>query len=373
MLRSSKHILKYQTNFKTNNLDKLFEIYQKDIQMCINLLWDKKIPCNKYMSTKLLKNIEFGVQHSNWKALIYKEASSCIRRNEKQKNKSKPIIKKLVITLDGNLFNLNFESKEFDEFIKIRLPWFGTRRCRLGFISEQINIPIKYHKYSNKYKDNNWKRKNTIQLSKINDNYYVTLFWEKEDIPKNFEGKSIGIDQGYKNLLVTSNNEFIGKDFDKLHYIPISKKKQNSKNFKQSLIYRNNEINRLVNSIDLTNIKQIVIEDLHNVKKSTKGKLRKEFVNKLQRWVYSKTVKKLERYCEENGVLLTKVEPAYTSQTCSKCRTIDKQSRKGPLFKCSSCGIVIDADYNASINILHRGVYDPSNKKIHLESIIIGS
>jgi IS605 OrfB family transposase len=42
-------------------------------------------------------------------------------------------------------------------------------------------------------------------------------------------------------------------------------------------------------------------------------------MNKVQRWSYPKTKRKLERLCEENGVLLTKVNPAYTSQKCSLC------------------------------------------------------
>ena len=59
--------------------------------------------------------------------------------------------------------------------------------------------------------------------------------------------------------------------------------------------------------------------------------------------------------CEENGVLLTKVNPAYTSQTCSSCGTVCKSNRKGELYKCNVCSLEIDADYNAAINILHRG------------------
>jgi transposase len=39
---------------------------------------------------------------------------------------------------------------------------------------------------------------------------------------------------------------------------------------------------------------------------------------------------------------------------------VDKSSRKGETFNCVSCNLEIDADYNASINILHRGGFDPS-------------
>ena len=114
--------------------------------------------------------------------------------------------------------------------------------------------------------------------------------------------------------------------------------------------------------MDLSKINQLVVEDLKNVKH--KNKFSKATNNKLQRWTYPKVLNKLERLCEENGILLTKINPAYTSQICSGCGTIDKDNRKGELYKCNSCNLEIDADLNASINILHRGVYNPSTQKI---------
>ena len=105
-------------------------------------------------------------------------------------------------------------------------------------------------------------------------------------------------------------------------------------------------------------IKELKIEDLKNVK--YKSKFSRKVNNKLQRWVYSKVISKLERFCEENSVLLTKVNPAYTSQTCSTCGTKDKKARKGETYSCKVCSLVIDADYNASINILHREAYSLS-------------
>jgi len=74
-------------------------------------------------------------------------------------------------------------------------------------------------------------------------------------------------------------------------------------------------------------------------------------------------INKLERLSEEEGFCLKKVDPAYTSQQCSKCGTIDKSNRKDEVYQCKVCGMKIDADYNAAINILHRGDYNPSTTK----------
>lgn len=47
-----------------------------------------------------------------------------------------------------------------------------------------------------------------------------------------------------------------------------------------------------------------------------------------------------------------KVPAAYTSQTCSRCRHVDQNSRKSQaLFCCTACGFVANADVNAAINI----------------------
>lgn len=58
----------------------------------------------------------------------------------------------------------------------------------------------------------------------------------------------------------------------------------------------------------------------------------------------------------ERGGELRKVNPAYTSQTCSCCGTVDKASRENQAtFHCGHCGHLINADINAARNILRAG------------------
>ncbi|MFC5746861.1 RNA-guided endonuclease InsQ/TnpB family protein [Actinomadura rugatobispora] len=50
-----------------------------------------------------------------------------------------------------------------------------------------------------------------------------------------------------------------------------------------------------------------------------------------------------------------KIDPAYTSQRCSACRTIDPQARESQArFRCRSCGFACNADVNAARNIAHE-------------------
>ena len=57
------------------------------------------------------------------------------------------------------------------------------------------------------------------------------------------------------------------------------------------------------------------------------------------------------------GSEFVKVDPRYTSQTCSRCGCIDSRSRKSQSeFECVECKFKGNADVNASIEILKRGL-----------------
>ncbi len=78
-------------------------------------------------------------------------------------------------------------------------------------------------------------------------------------------------------------------------------------------------------------------------------------------WVYKSILSQawgkffdfLEYKLKRNGNELVKVEPHYTSITCSHCNHISKESRVSQSqFICKNCNKELNADYNASINIL---------------------
>jgi len=56
------------------------------------------------------------------------------------------------------------------------------------------------------------------------------------------------------------------------------------------------------------------------------------------------------------GGSVKKVDPRFTSQTCSSCGSIDKESRVSQSrYQCVSCGFSLNADFNAARNILSKG------------------
>jgi putative transposase len=66
----------------------------------------------------------------------------------------------------------------------------------------------------------------------------------------------------------------------------------------------------------------------------------------------------------DRGGVLIEVPAAYTSQTCAECGVVDARNRLDQArFVCTSCGHEANADTNAAIIILKRGL-DKSLKRV---------
>jgi len=59
---------------------------------------------------------------------------------------------------------------------------------------------------------------------------------------------------------------------------------------------------------------------------------------------------------EEAARQVVKVNPAYTSQTCSACGTIQDMPLSVRVYECGTCSLILDRDHNASRNILQQAV-----------------
>lgn len=90
----------------------------------------------------------------------------------------------------------------------------------------------------------------------------------------------------------------------------------------------------------------IQMEDLSGIKENL------DFPMILRHWTYYDLQSKIETKAKENGIIVKKINPYYTSQRCSKCGYIDSDNRKEQAnFKCQKCGFTANADWNASQNI----------------------
>jgi putative transposase len=71
---------------------------------------------------------------------------------------------------------------------------------------------------------------------------------------------------------------------------------------------------------------------------------------------WSKFVSMLGYKAEKAGSHLIRVDPRNTSQKCSGCGDLVSKSLAVRTHACPSCCLVIDRDYNASLNILKAGI-----------------
>ena len=112
----------------------------------------------------------------------------------------------------------------------------------------------------------------------------------------------------------------------------------------------------------------IQMEKLTGIKEKTKKKKSEEDepvtrrTNKmrfLKDWTYYDLQAKIEYKAKENGIDVVYIDPKYTSQRCSKCGAIHKESRpEQARFCCVECGFEENADYNASQNIALKDIED---------------
>jgi putative transposase len=106
---------------------------------------------------------------------------------------------------------------------------------------------------------------------------------------------------------------------------------------------------RLINSFG-----GIAIEDLNinNMQKNNFRYINKSIADVAWRSFFDALVYKAE--CA--GRTIVKVNPAYTSQTCSRCGYRQKLALADRTFKCDCCLLTLDRDVNAALNIRSLGL-----------------
>ncbi|WP_336161915.1 transposase [Fusobacterium polymorphum] len=258
------------------------------------------------------------------------------------------------------------------------------------FYRHKIKIPtlkfVKVKEYGYIPKNTNIK---SCTITKIADRYFLSLIIEVDDIvkTKNKNIKGLGIDLGIKDTAICSDGR-VFKNINKTIKIKKLKKKlkreqrkmsrsieyskskkiklKECKNFNkkklkvQKIFYRLNCIrddynNKMVNEITRAKLKYITIEDL-KVSNMIKNK---HLSKAIQEQNFYSIRTKLINKCKERNIELRTVDTFYpSSKTCSCCGSVKKDLKLNDrIYKCYNCGIEIDRDYNASINLEKAKIY----------------
>lgn len=358
MNRSAKLSLKFANPGKLVNLKEFIHEYSRVCKILIDELWSlEKVPMmlgkdqtshiKTWLSARAMQaaakqssGIVRGTRAKNerrnfvLKKLIAESADpekiERLRKAIARNKEAKPFIGFVNPELDSRFFKLEKSHNSFDLWLKL-----GSLGRKLSF-----NIPLKKTGVFNKWSVGKIAGSVRLCMSSVSLSFDVTAPIQKSD------GNVVGLDVGLKTALTLSDGQVSSEDCHghTLETIiqKISRKKKGSKGFKRATNHRKNHIGWAINRLNFSGLREIRAEKL-NFRGCKKSRL-------LSHWTYGPLFDKLERKCEEEGVLLTRVSSAYTSQKCSSCGDVDKGNRKGKVYKCS-CGTIMDADLNASLNL----------------------
>lgn len=100
----------------------------------------------------------------------------------------------------------------------------------------------------------------------------------------------------------------------------------------------------------------LALEDLTHLTSRVKDRLKRSQRRAHMSWAYADLRAKIAYKAVMAGVLVIAVDPAYSSQTCSRCGHCEKANRHSQSsFLCRSCGFAAHADLNAALVIRERG------------------
>ena len=99
----------------------------------------------------------------------------------------------------------------------------------------------------------------------------------------------------------------------------------------------------------------IALEDLKGIRQRTR--FPKSQRNKIHGWAFAQLRMFIQYKAKLHGVEVVAVDPRNTSRECSGCGCLDKRNRRSQAeFVCVSCGLEINADVNAALNIRKRAL-----------------
>lgn len=234
------------------------------------------------------------------------------------------------------------------------------------YTKEDLRIRFKKHKI--KYE---FSKVTGFTISRENNKYYIS-FTFYTDIESKETSESIGIDLGIKDFAICSdgvvyeNKRFYEKSLRKLKMSQrkLSKKQKGSKNREKARLkvsklhkkvrnQRNDHQHKISREL-VDKYNTICLETL-KVKNMVKNRRLAKVISDVS---WSSFIEKLSYKIAENQGCLVKIDTYYpSSKTCSNCGNVkDKLLLSERTYHCEECGLTIDRDLNASINILNTGL-----------------
>lgn len=214
-------------------------------------------------------------------------------------------------------------------------------------------LPTRLTKPARKKLSKGWKLSDRVDIK----NGYIICYLTKEKpklkLPDSDE--CLGADVNYKNSVVTSDGVF-GFNLRKRARRATRAQKERSRQ-KHKVKCGNSRQTQVKQLLDIEANRYVA--RCKRVGKSpaieTMGVIANLRGGKMPRWACTHFQKRVMNLCEEEGIKVFEVHPAFTSQECSCCGHVEKANRVKGKFKCKMCGHMDHADLNSAKNIAVKG------------------
>ncbi len=252
--------------------------------------------------------------------------------------------------------------KSIERMKSIYYPQFGFSLNKKLKVSPFGEIPIVRHQEIKG-------KVRTLTLKREFSGKWFAIFTSEEEpqIPKINIGPAVGLDLGLNRLATLSNGKFVKnphqlRKFEgKLVQVQrsLSRKTKGSRNRKKAkrrvaLVHekianvRKDYLHKQANRL-LSNYSKIAMEDLRIKEMAEEG--HGKGIHDASWGTFTNI---LCYKAESAGSEIVFVDPKNTTKECSRCHSIVGKSLWERIHQCSSCGLVLDRDVNAAINILAR-------------------
>ena len=322
------------------------------------------------------------------KAKIRKEFNNSIRKNDDFKwlyNVSGQITAQAFADLEDaykNFFDGLAQRPKFKNKKKSKKSFY-VRYDAIKFSNNRVNIEkIGKVKYSSNYKIPKLDKYTNPRCHFDGKYWYLTFGFEHGESQASLnEDLSIGIDLGISHLAIVNHLDKPIKNINKSKEVRRLKKKlkrlqrQVSRKYEMNkkgskfvktnniiklerqikLVHRrlnnirNNHIHQATSKIIKLNPYRVVMEDL-NVSGMMKNK---HLAEKIAEQKFYEFKRQMKYKCEFNKIEFFEADRWYpSSKACSCCKNIKKDLKLSDrTYICNECGLVIDRDKNASINL----------------------
>lgn len=363
MKKAITHLKLNQANAgKLQRLDELATEHQRVVQAYCDWLIAREVhEPDKYAD---IPEADIPTSLSDrWQRCAWQQACGIVQSWYSNERKNPPVLRTFCLQGNANVIKLEqARASTFDFWLKISTLDKG----------QPIEVPLRLYRRANETLQKYPKLCTGVTLNKREGQWYATLAVEKPGKKPSATKQVVGVDIGMVSMAATSIGEQYGQVSDALAKRVeqqaarlARKQKLNaclerkgrptvSLSDRKAEAFAHNEIGRALNELvenlpssSPVALERLQVQDMRFKSRRMNRRLRASQLGYLR--------DKLKFKLDEQGIRYRSVQPAYSSQECSRCGFVHENNRRSQaVFACLNCGYAENADVNAARNIAKR-------------------